>query len=117
LTPHNDEGLGIKTFQREANTLEKGGYVYIMTNHNHTVLYVGVTSNLVGRVFQHREKIVKGFTSRYNLTKLVWYEKHFEIINAIVREKQIKAGSRARKVELVNAMNPEWNDLYSSIIC
>jgi putative endonuclease len=96
--------------------LEKGGYVYIMTNHNNTVLYTGVTSDLVRRIFQHREKLVKGFTSRYNISKLVWYEKHSEITNAIAREKQIKAGSRARKVELVNAMNPEWNDLYSSLV-
>lgn len=96
--------------------LEKGGYVYIMTNHNNTVLYTGVTSDPVHRVFQHREKLVKGFTSRYNATKLVWYEKHAEITYAIAREKQIKAGPRARKVELINAMNPEWSDLYKSII-
>ncbi len=86
-----------------------------MTNKLDTVLYTGVTNNLKRRCFEHREKLVKGFTSKYNVTKLVYYEVCQDIETAISREKQIKGGSRAKKLELVNQMNPAWKDLYDEI--
>ena len=89
--------------------------VYIMTNERHTVLYTGVTGNLAIRVWEPREKLVEGFTHRYNVCKLVYYEACGEALGAIVREKQIKAGSRAKKVALVNSMNREWRDLYEDL--
>jgi len=82
-----------------------------MTNSNNSVLYTGVTSNLQARVFQHKEKVVTGFTRRYNIDKLVYYEVFSDAYAAISREKQIKGGSREKKVELVNSMNPKWEDL------
>lgn len=87
-----------------------------MTNYNKTTLYIGVTNNLVRRVYEHKHKLVDGFTKRYNLTILVYYEVFDNIENAIIREKQLKAGSRQRKIDLINALNPNWNDLYNSII-
>ena len=95
----------------------KGGAVYIMTNKNNTTLYVGVTSDLITRITQHREKFYKSsFTARYNLTKLVYYETFHSIGEAIQREKQLKAGSRAKKEALINSINPEWNDLFPTIV-
>jgi len=85
--------------------------VYILTNKSHTVLYTGVTSNLGKRVHEHKTKIVPGFTSRYNVDKLVYYETTDDIQAAIAREKQIKAGSRQKKIALIESMNPEWKDL------
>ena len=96
--------------------MDKKFFVYIMTNKNNTVLYTGVTNNLVRRVYEHKEKLIEGFTKRYNCTKLVWYEIYDDPYNAISREKQIKAGSRKKKIDLVNSMNPEWKDLYSEIV-
>ncbi len=87
-----------------------------MTNKNNTVLYTGVTNNLVRRVYEHKEKIVEGFTKRYCITKLVYYKMFNEALNAIKREKQIKAGSRQKKIDLINSLNPEWRDLYDEII-
>ena len=89
--------------------------VYIMTNGRHTVLYTGVTNNLVRRVWEHRHKATKGFTSRYNVTKLVYYEVFREPDAAIGREKQIKGGSRLKKERLIQSQNPGWNDLWHSI--
>ncbi|MCI0706524.1 MAG: GIY-YIG nuclease family protein [Ignavibacteriae bacterium] len=86
-------------------------YDYIMTNKTNEVLYTGFTSDLPKRVYQHKHKLIKGFTSRYNLTKLVWYEVHEDVQAAIAREKQLKAGSRQKKLDLISAMNPEWRDL------
>ena len=86
-------------------------YVYIMTNTANTVLYTGVTGDLVKRVWQHREGTVPGFTLRYRLKKLVYYELFGDIRLAIEREKQIKGGSRRDKIKLVKSMNPEWRDL------
>ena len=94
----------------------KQGYVYIITNPNHTVLYTGVTSNLVQRVYQHKAKRVEGFSKKYNCHKLVYFETGDDIEACIAREKQIKAGSRAKKIKLIEAMNPEWQDLYEQII-
>ena len=82
-----------------------------MTNKNNTVIYMGVTSNLLKRIYQHKTKLYKGFTSKYNCDKLVYFEEFNDINLAIAREKQLKAGNRKRKEDLVNSTNPEWNDL------
>lgn len=87
-------------------------WVYIMTNRRDGVLYVGVTSDLKGRVAKHKSKhYAKSFSAQYNLDKLVYFEKIDGMSKAIEREKQLKAGNRARKVKLIEAMNPEWRDL------
>ena len=94
--------------------MKKGGFVYILTNTNNTVLYTGVTSNLIQRIQQHKTGSFKdSFTSRYNATKLVYYEHFDTITEAIQREKQIKAGSRQKKLDLINRFNPEWKELSS----
>lgn len=85
--------------------------VYIMTNAGHTVLYTGVTNDLQRRVFEHRNKTGSVFTKKYNVNKLVYYEFGDDINVAITREKQIKAGSRQKKIDLINSINPQWNDL------
>ena len=85
-------------------------YVYIMTNRVRT-LYVGVTNDLVRRVYEHKRKLVPGFTTKYNLTWLAYYEQTSDISSAIAREKQIKSWRRSKKVELIEAMNPRWKDL------
>ena len=87
-----------------------------MTNQHNSVLYTGVTNNLVRRVHEHKEKIIKGFTEKYNLSKLVYYEIFDDPASAIEREKQIKGGSRHRKIELIKTFNKEWNDLYYDLI-
>jgi putative endonuclease len=95
--------------------MDKQYYLYIMTNKNNTVLYTGVTNDLKKRVCQHRQKMVEGFTKKYNVNKLVYYQIAQGAVAAISREKQIKAGSRAKKIELITGLNPEWNDLYESL--
>jgi putative endonuclease len=96
--------------------LSKPGYIYIVTNKNHTVLYTGVTSNLPRRILQHKNHVyARSFTKRYNIEKLVYYEEFDHIVDAIKREKQIKAGSRQDKLDLIKRMNPEWIDLYERI--
>ena len=95
--------------------MEKHFYVYIMTNRTNSVLYTGVTGNLKARVYQHRTGAVAGFTKRYGVNKLVYYEIFQDAPTAIAREKQIKAGSRADKVTLVDAFNREWTDLYETL--
>jgi putative endonuclease len=93
------------------------GIVYIMTNENNTVLYTGVTSDLKDRVNKHKIKKRPGsFTARYNLCKLVYYEQLDTIGEAIKREKQIKGGSRKKKIDLINSMNPAWNDLSELVV-
>ena len=95
---------------------QRGGYIYILSNKNNTVLYTGVTNNLKRRLEEHCLKLnPKSFTSKYNLNKLVYYESFFIIGDAIAREKQIKAGSRKKKELLINNINPEWNDLSEEI--
>ena len=91
-------------------------YVYIMTNKPNGTLYIGVTNNLVRRVWEHKNKVVEGFTSKYNLDKLVYYEIFEDELGAITREKQIKAGSRKKKIDLIEKINPFWRDLYLEII-
>jgi len=90
-------------------------YVYIMTNRYNTVLYTGVTSDLKKRAWQHKEKLADGFTKRYNVTKLVYYEVFHDIRDAITREKQIKGGSRQKKIDLIQSMNTDWHDLYDDL--
>ncbi len=94
---------------------EKQYYVYIMTNQWNTVLYTGVTNDLKRRVHEHKSKLVEGFTKRYNVDKLVFYEISMDIEGAILREKQIKGGSRSKKIALVDGMNPGWKDLYDDL--
>ena len=91
--------------------------MYILTNKNNTTLYVGVTSQLINRIKQHKDKkYPRSFTARYNLDKLVYYEELRSITVAIDREKQLKAGNRAKKVALIESMNPEWRDLYEEVL-
>ena len=94
----------------------KYGYVYIITNHNNTVLYTGVTSHLIRRIIQHKEKLMDGFAKKYNCNKLVYFECGEDIESCILREKQIKAGSRKMKIALIESINPEWKDLYFDLI-
>jgi putative endonuclease len=97
--------------------LQQGGCVYIMTNKMHTVLYVGVTSDLTGRVWQHKNKFYpNSFTAKYNCEKLVYYFFYSRIEEAIGVEKALKGGSRKNKINLINSMNPEWVDLYDGLI-
>jgi putative endonuclease len=97
--------------------MHRGGYIYILTNKNNTVLYVGVTSHLAARTWEHKsKKDPKSFTARYNVDKLVFFESYSRIEEAIIREKKIKGGSRAKKIALIDSMNPEWNDLYETIL-
>ena len=92
-----------------------GGFVYIMTNRPHGTLYIGVTSDLGRRVWEHREGLADGFTKRYGLKRLVYVERHEEIALAIAREKALKRWSRARKVRLIQLENPGWDDLYDRL--
>jgi len=91
-------------------------FVYIMTNKNNKVLYTGVTNDLQRRIMQHKTGRGGVFTKKYNITKLVYFESGDNINLAIIREKQIKAGSRQDKINLINSMNPEWKDLYEESI-
>lgn len=90
-------------------------YIYLLANKHNNVLYTGVTSDLIRRVYEHKNKLVKGFIQKYNVDRLVYYEACANIVMAIEREKQIKAWSRKKKDDLINALNPEWDDLYRSI--
>lgn len=90
-------------------------FLYIMTNKNNKVLYTGVTNNLVRRVYEHKNKLIDGFTKKYNIIKLVYYEIFDNPSSAIEREKQIKGGSRQKKINLINSINSQWDDLYKNI--
>jgi putative endonuclease len=90
-------------------------YIYMMTNRYNSVLYTGVTNNLKERVFRHKEGVGSKFTGKYNLKKLVYFEISDDVNSAISREKQIKAGSRRKKIDLINQMNPDWDDLYDDL--
>ena len=91
----------------------RGGWVYIMTNRPNGTLYLGVTSDLARRAWEHREGVVDGFSKRYGLKRLVWFERHDDIRAAIQREKTMKHWPRAWKVRLILSANPEWDDLYT----
>ncbi len=91
-------------------------YVYILTNKTNKVLYTGVTSNLIKRVYEHKHKLVDGFTKKYNVNKLVYYDYSEDVYGAIQREKQIKGKLRKKKIEMIESMNPDWKDLYLELI-
>ena len=95
--------------------MERQFCIYILTNKANKVLYTGVTNNLQRRIFEHKHKLVAGFTKKYNATKLVYYEVFDTAIAALTREKQIKAGSRKKKVDLIVKANPVWQDLYDNL--
>lgn len=95
---------------------DKQGYVYILTNHTHTTFYIGVTSDLISRIWQHKQKLVSGFSQKYNLTKLVYYEAIDSIGSAIGREKYLKGKSRMYKLLLITEVNPTFEDLYHEIL-
>ncbi len=86
-----------------------------MTNKGNKVLYTGVTGDLKKRVYEHKEKLIPGFTNKYNVNKLVYFEQFEDINEAVMREKQIKAGSRKKKIDLINSINSEWKDLYDDL--
>ena len=86
-------------------------YVYIMTNKSNKVIYTGITNDLIRRIFEHKQKIVKGFTEKYNCTKLIYYEETNDVNKAIKREKQLKNWHRKWKINLINEHNPKWDDL------
>ena len=90
--------------------------VYILASRRNGTLYVGVTSNLAARIHQHREGLADGFTRKYAVKQLIWFEQHPTMESAITREKRIKAGSRAKKFALIEALNPDWKDLYETLI-
>lgn len=90
-------------------------YVYIMTNFTNTVLYTGITNDLKRRVYEHKNHIIEGFTSKYSCTKLVWYETTGNVESAIIKEKQIKKWKRNFKENIINQLNPEWKDLSDSL--
>ena len=94
----------------------KQGYIYILFSKRNGTLYVGVTSNLIKRIYEHKNKLTDGFTKRYNVDKLGYYEAFTTIADAIAREKQIKSGSRSKKISLIESINPDWSDLYSEIL-
>ena len=93
-----------------------GGYVYIVTNKPNGILYIGVTNDLIRRTYEHREGAVQGFTKRYGLKRLVWFEQYDDIRTAIQREKTMKHWPRAWKARLINGSNPSWNDLYDELL-
>jgi len=95
---------------------DKKGYVYILFNKRNGTLYTGVTSDLVKRTYHHKEKVIDGFSNKYDVDKLGYFETYDSIKTAIEREKQIKAGSRKKKIELIESMNPDWADLYERLI-
>jgi putative endonuclease len=95
--------------------MDKQYYVYIMTNRTNQVLYIGVTNDLKRRVYEHKNKLNKGFTEKYHVDKLVYYEVGEDIEGAILREKEIKGGSRKKKIEMVNSFNKAWRDLYEEL--
>lgn len=94
---------------------ERRGFIYLLTNKTNKVIYTGVTSDLKNRIYEHKEKLVEGFAEKYNVNKLVYYETFDDIENAILREKQIKGGSRTDKINLIRSINPNFEDLYYKI--
>jgi putative endonuclease len=93
-----------------------GGYIYIVTNKKNGVLYIGVTSDLIKRIWEHKNGVVSGFTKKYNLHSLVYYEVFESIHEAIQREKRLKEWKREWKIDLIVKMNPEWSDLYNALV-
>ena len=110
VIPRLDRGI------YENENMSKQFYVYILTNKRNGTLYIGVTSNLVQRIWQHRESLADGFTKKYSLKHLVYYEKHESAESAIHREKRLKEWKREWKLALIEKLNPSWDDLYKSIL-
>ena len=96
---------------------KSGGFVYIVTNRKGGTLYIGSTSDLIGRIFEHKNKLIpKSFTAKYNLDKLVYFEWHNSLENMVRRERQLKEWNRAWKIELIEQKNPDWDDLYNCVL-
>ena len=95
--------------------MNKQGFVYILTNKNNSTLYIGVTSAIVKRIYEHKNKVVEGFSKKYNLNKLVYFEQFDDMETAITREKYLKGKTRKYKNDLINSINPDWNDLYGFV--
>jgi putative endonuclease len=112
LPCHCEEPEGRRSNLIRQTMNEKLYCVYIIANKGNTVLYTGVTNDIERRVYEHKNKLVEGFTKKYNITKLIYYEVTGNIESAIMREKQIKGGSRAKKLELIKKFNKDWKDLY-----
>ncbi|MDP2952665.1 MAG: GIY-YIG nuclease family protein [Chloroflexota bacterium] len=100
---------------REIRGVKSQYYVYILANRTNVALYIGVTSDLNRRIYEHKQKLIRGFAERYGIDKLVYYEVYHDPENAILREKHLKGSSRARKNRLVESLNPRWRDLYDEI--
>lgn len=96
--------------------MKKHSFIYILFNRKNGTLYVGITNDLIKRIYQHKNKTIEGFTKKYGLDKLGYYEIYDDIKIAIAREKQIKAGSRKKKIDLIEKINPNWDDLYDSLL-
>lgn len=96
--------------------MKSGGYVYILTNKPMGTLYIGSTTDLVGRIWQHKNKAIPGFTSKYNIDKLVYYEWHDSLNDMVLRERQLKKWNRNWKYRLIIQKNPDWNDLYNDVL-
>jgi putative endonuclease len=96
--------------------MSKQGYIYILANQSFGTIYIGVTSNLVKRIYEHKAKLISGFTKKYDLTNLVYYEIYEDILNAIEREKQLKKFGRKKKLELITRFNEKWIDLYDTMV-
>ena len=96
--------------------MQKQYYIYIATNQRNTVFYTGVTNDLYKRMYEHKNKLVEGFTKKYNINKLVYYEIFNDIYAAITREKQIKNLVRRKKIKLIESMNPKWKDLMEELL-
>jgi putative endonuclease len=116
LSTKTSPSLDHAIFGIEDSAMDKSSYVYILASGLNGTLYIGVTSDLVKRVWQHREWLAEGFTKRYGVKMLVWYEVHADIAEAIRREKQIKKWDRSWKVELIQTVSPRWRDLYADIV-
>tara|TARA_R100000005_G_C4934667_1_gene162020 strand:- start:493 stop:813 length:321 start_codon:yes stop_codon:yes gene_type:complete len=104
--------MGLESLLRNMKTY----FTYITTNRKDGVLYTGMTNNLIIRTSQHREKVFKGFTSRYNADKLIWFEEFQWVQDAIMREKEIKGWRREKKINLIESLNPNWEDLYPKLL-
>ncbi|HLD50323.1 MAG TPA: GIY-YIG nuclease family protein [bacterium] len=102
--------------ERSEGSKELKGYVYILSNKTNRVLYIGVTNNLIKRVFEHKQHLMPGFTQKYKVTKLLYYEIFDYLQDAIAREKQIKGWLRKKKVDLIQSMNSKWEDLYEKLL-
>ncbi len=96
-------------------TMNRNGFIYILTNKNNTTLYTGITNDLKRRIYEHKGKLVEGFSKKFNLGKLVYYEVSDSMMAAIVREKQVKNYSRIKKIELIQSKNESWKDLYEEL--